>query len=218
MDKPILKKNLPVYELLFSDEEKEGLEFISLVKKPATDSTWVTFSESGTLQKFAFQIQDSEKRNIAGAFMIPDLPIYRKDPDTGEEHYVVMSKQTIELMQQKFAASNKWHNINQEHATIVNDTYVLENWIIEDPLVDKSVKFGFSLPAGTWFGVVHIADENYWRNFIKTGEVEGFSIEGLMSRSGVIGTKDRVLNGKFSSQDKISLSELAEFIEIFNKK
>jgi hypothetical protein len=215
MDAKIIKKNLPVYELVIKNEDDPfGINFISLVKVPAINIDFVAFSENPVPQKIAFKVQDSEKRNIAGAFIIPDLPIYRKD-ETGAESYQYMTSQTIELMQQKFAAKNYWHNINQEHSESVNKAYILENWIVEDPVIDKSVKFGFSLPKGTWFGVVHIADESYWKNFIKTGEVEGFSIQGIMGLTRQVGTLEHTVKSNFSSDEENSIDKLAEIIENF---
>ena len=74
---------------------------ISLVDVPATEKMWQAFKSTPQLMQFA-QINEEEKI-IVGAAMIPDLFIYRNDPERGE-YNVVFSKETVRSIAEKFYA------------------------------------------------------------------------------------------------------------------
>ena len=74
---------------------------------------------------------------------------------------------------------------NQNNATLEHDKdldgmSVVESWIIEDDVHDKSVKYGFSLPKGTWMISMKVNNDDIWKR-VKAGEVKGFSIEGYFA-------------------------------------
>jgi len=214
--------NLPVYELKIDDTDGSEVNFISLVKNPAIDINFFAFDNEGAKKKFCFKIQDSSKQKLAGPLMVPDMPIYRKDPDSGNEYYVKMSHETIEKAQEKFMFSAYNKNINQNHSDVVLNSCLLENWIIEDPMRDKSTKYGFSnLPKGTWFGIVKIKDKEYWDAYIKTGEFSegingpggaGFSVEGLFTYGDQLGIKRKFLSDKNSENTDEYWTKLADLI------
>ena len=57
---------------------------------------------------------------------------------------------------------------------------LIESWIIEDPTMDKSVALGFTgLPKGTMMATYKILDDAFWQNEVLTGNVTGFSLEGM---------------------------------------
>jgi hypothetical protein len=58
---------------------------------------------------------------------------------------------------------------------------LVESWIVEDKVHDKSVKFGMDLPLGSWVGSVKVNNDKIWNEFVKTGKVKGFSIEGYFA-------------------------------------
>ena len=55
---------------------------------------------------------------------------------------------------------------------------LVESWIVEDPIKDKTAFYGLKYPVGTWVGSVKVNSEKVWQEFVKTGAVKGFSIEG----------------------------------------
>jgi hypothetical protein len=65
-----------------------------------------------------------------------------------------------------------------EHDKKIKNVHLIESWIKTGRL-DKSNNFGLNVPEGTWMGMFKINDDILWRDFIKTGKVKGFSIEGL---------------------------------------
>lgn len=201
------KKKLPVYNLIITEgDDATEINFISLVEDPAIEIDYYTFSKEAT-SKVNFKIQDAEKQMIAGCLMVPNMPIYRRDPQTDEEYYVVMSEQTIENAVKKFAKKGFNVNINANHSTDVPGAFLMENWIISDPKNDKSNTFGFSnLVKGSWFGIVYLESEA-WAKYIKSGELKtgGFSVEGIFS------TGEIVDNISMSSDDEF-LSFIADIL------
>jgi hypothetical protein len=72
------------------------------------------------------------------------------------------------------------NNATLEHAKDLDGMSVVESWIIEDDVHDKSVKYGFSLPKGTWMISMKVNNDDIWKR-VKAGEVKGFSIEGYFA-------------------------------------
>jgi len=134
--------------------------------------------------RFNFASINEEKRMLAGPFMVPDLKIYRRDED-GEEYDVFFSAETIETAIKRFFKSRSTVNLNEDHTDRLVPGFIMESWIVTEG-VDKSQQWGFSLPSGTWFGIVHIEDEEYWNTVIKSGKVRGFSVEGFMSSQPIL--------------------------------
>lgn len=173
-----IDKSLPVYEVIVSEEDETGVKFISLVDRPAIEVDWHAFSEQKKVFRFE-KVGDQQK--LAGPFLIPNLPIYRVDEKTKEAYYMTFSEKSIQILADKFNGQANNKNINVEHQPGSQiDAYVSENWIVEDPKHDKSAKYGFDLPKGSWFGLVKIQDPTLWNDYIKAGELKGFSIEGML--------------------------------------
>lgn len=173
------KKNLPIYKITINADDESGVSKISLVDAPAIEVNWLAFNEHKNLYKFE---KASDEQTLAGPFLIPDLPIYRMDEKLGE-YYVVFEKETIKQIAKKFNKESRNSSINKDHLTDVKDAYVLENWLVKDTKNDKSNTYGYELPEGSWFGLIQIEDEKFWNEFIKSGELKGFSVEGLMGLS-----------------------------------
>ena len=41
--------------------------------------------------------------------------------------------------------------------------------------------YGMDLPLGTWVGSIKVNNDDVWNNYVKTGKVKGFSIEGYFA-------------------------------------
>lgn len=122
---------------------------------------------------------NEEKQIIAGPAIIPDLNIYRYDPELGE-YYVTFTKDVIERMVEKFNKTPKQDQINLDHSSTIAPAFIKGSWIIEDEEFDKSKAYGFNLPVGTWFIEVKVTDPEFWKSEIKDKGKFGFSIEGLL--------------------------------------
>jgi hypothetical protein len=167
---------LPVYEVVIDDNIETGIDMIAFTVNPAIQFKGLAFSEHKNLW-----FEDNLKKRITAPAMIPRT-IYRNDG--GEEYYVEFTKETIEKLHARFMESiakgtapvafNIEHNQNDPVPA-----YILEAWIVEDSLIDKSYsKFGMSVPVGTLMITAQITDDTYYNNIVKNDQL-GFSIEGL---------------------------------------
>jgi hypothetical protein len=171
------------FELVL-DEEKllHGIDAISIVEHPAIEEDFITLSKD---YKFEFKEVDLEKRVLMGAAMIPDKPIYRRDQD--EEYYVFFTKETIRRASELYLMNGKQGNATLEHQEKITGLSLVESWIIEDPEKDKSRAYGLDYPVGTWMVSMKVNNEDIWEEYVKSGKVKGFSIEGwFMQRESTI--------------------------------
>mgnify|MGYP003668543998 FL=1 len=122
----------------------------------------------------------NEKMMLMGPLMVPNKLIIRVD-DFGEEYYVYFTADTIKKISYKMMKDKMIDRVNIEHDNndSVDDAYLVESWIIEDEMNDKSRKYGFDLPVGSWMGTYKIDNQRIWDEYIKTGKVKGFSVEGF---------------------------------------
>jgi hypothetical protein len=166
----------PVYELIINEnlEDDAEVSFVSLVNRPAIQRNWNAFSEN---QKF--QIVSEEKRIISGVVMLSDSPIYRNDNANGE-YYVVFSKDTIFKIVQKFFKKGFQSNVNLQHSSkdIVSNVTMFESFISDKDRGILPMKGFEDTPDGSWFGSFKVDDDNVWE-MVKSGEIKGFSVEGI---------------------------------------
>lgn len=162
------------FELVL-DEEKllHGIDAISIVEHPAIEEDFITLSKN---YKFEFKEVDDEKRVLLGAAMIPEKPIYRRDGD--EEYYVFFTKETIRRASELYLINGKQGNATYEHQDKISGLSLVESWIIEDSEKDKSRKYGLNYPVGTWMVSMKVNNDEIWNEYVKSGKVKGFSIEG----------------------------------------
>jgi hypothetical protein len=162
------------------DEEAEqrGISAISLVEHPAIESDWVTLSKQEKPLKFA--AQDNERQIVMGAALIPRKQILRVD-DEGNEYYGFFSEETVRRGMELFMMDGNIKQHTFEHQEVVNGCVVVESWIVDDSKNDKSTLYGFSVPKGTWMVSIKVNNATIWNEFVKTGIVKGFSIEGYFT-------------------------------------
>lgn len=167
---------MKIFELVIDEDNKEfGVTAMSVVDLPAIEENFIFFSN----QKQEFKEVDSEKRILMGAAMIPDKKIYRKEKD--EEFEVFFSKDTVIKASQLFLKNNNQSEATLQHESDVKGLTVVESWIIEDEIHDKSRKFGLEMPVGTWMISMKVDNDDIWNDYVKTGKVKGFSIEGYFA-------------------------------------
>jgi hypothetical protein len=140
---------------------------------------YVNEASSGGRKKDYFS-ELKEKQMLIGPLMTPGKLIPRKDEDTGEEYQVFFTKETIEKIAYKMMQDKLIDSVNIEHdgAQKVKDAFLVETWLVKDPEKDKSTLYGFSPIAGQWFGIYKINNGRVWNEYVKTGKVKGFSVEG----------------------------------------
>ena len=161
-----------LYELVLSDNE-DGVFANSLVAAPAIERDFVWLNK-----EYNFAAINSEKMLVAGPMLIPNKKILRLKDD-GTKYWVYFTPDTIEKVARRFMKNGYTHDVTLEHGGKTSGVYMVENWIVEHPIKDKSNLYGFTLPKGTWFGVYSVADNPKVWDRVKSGEFQGFSIEGL---------------------------------------
>jgi len=132
--------------------------------------------------------------------LIPNKPIYRRNGD--DEYYIYFSKETVLKASQMYLMNSKQNNSTLEHKYELEGLSLVESWIVEDKVHDKSVKYGMDLPLGSWVGSVKVNNDEVWNSFVKTGKIRGFSIEGYFA--------DRMERPKESIKDDLAKIEEEE--------
>ena len=162
---------------LFIDENDEfsGIQAISVVENPAIEEDFIALKA----QDFKLAQVDAEKKILMGAALIPNKPIYRKSED--KEYYIYFSKKTVKKASELFLMRGNQNKSTLEHDLPLQGLSVVESWIVEDKKYDKTRKYNMEVPEGTWMVAVKVNNDEVWNDFVKTGKVKGFSIEGYFA-------------------------------------
>ena len=166
---------MEIIELILDEEQNNFVEAISVVEYPAIEEDFVALKS----QEVKFEQQDKDKKILIGPILIPNKPIYRKNGD--QEYYIYFSRETVQKASQLYLKQGMQHNATLEHDLEVNGLTLVESWIIEDKENDKSNMYGMDLPLGSWVGAIKVDNDQIWNDYVKTGKVKGFSIEGYFA-------------------------------------
>jgi len=166
-----------IVELLIDEEELlSGIEAISIVDRPAIQEHFIALNEQ---KRHQLAEVDNEKRILMGAALVPNKKIYRADGD--DEYYIFFSDDTVRKASELFLMRGNQNKSTLEHQAELHGLSVVESWIIEDEVHDKSRKYNMDLPVGTWMVSMKVNNDEVWENYVKTGLVKGFSIEGYFT-------------------------------------
>jgi len=169
---------MKIVELILSEEElNTGVEAISIVEEPAIEEDFVALKNQ---KEYKFAEVDKEKKILVGPLLIPNKPIYRQEGND-EGYYIYFSRDTVLKASQMFLKNGNQSKSTLEHEEKLNGLTLVESWIVEDPEMDKTKLYGMSLPKGTWAGTVKVDNNEIWQDYVKTGKVKGFSIEGYFA-------------------------------------
>lgn len=207
---------METYKVLFNEKENEGVYAISLVSDPAIEVNFVSLSKQREIKLATI---NEEKRILVGPILIPDQKIYRNQD--GHEYNIMFPKETIKQVQHNFVQQGYQNNSTLEHSgkAIPNVTFV-ETWIKEDEVHDKSVLYGFSEPVGTLFGLMKVNNDEIWNDYVKTGKVKGFSIDGIFDmekvnlKSEINMNLETIVNAIKEGFASVKLSSEAEQVEV----
>tara|TARA_R100000654_G_scaffold4302_3_gene12814 strand:- start:9093 stop:10175 length:1083 start_codon:yes stop_codon:yes gene_type:complete len=169
-------KDLPIYEINIDLQDAEtSVSFNSLVSHPAHEKSFQMFAKK---QRFEF---NDEEQVITGVAISSETPIFRRD-ESGEEYYVVFSKQSIKDIIFDYARRNNFNNVNLEHNPheVVKGIYMIHSYQIDE-------EKGFTAPErfkdendGSWIVSYKVTDKEIYKR-AKAGEFSGFSIEGVFN-------------------------------------
>lgn len=180
-----LHNGLPLFDMVINEEEgKEGMNFISLVKEPATEKNFFMFNLLGGNKKrkavekeYQFGIADEEKQLVTGVVMLADTPIFRKM--NGEKFYINFTKEIIEEMSFKYMKDQFGKRVNLDHDQDdqVKDVYIVESYLFDKDRGAKIPDFIGEIPGGSWIATFKVENKEVWDR-VKAGEFKGFSLEG----------------------------------------
>ncbi|MDR2950712.1 MAG: XkdF-like putative serine protease domain-containing protein [Prevotella sp.] len=183
----MINRDLPLYKCEIKDDDDTGIYAMSFVDYPAVEVDFIALSKVSEHKLHLNQ----DKQILTGAILIPDQIIYRND--NGYEYNISFDADQIEKISHKMMKNSiVLHSTTHQHQSELSDNYLIEMWIIEDPDNDKSNALGFkNLPKGTMMASYKITDNDYWLNEVKTGNVNGFSLEGYFYDNKVNLKKDK---------------------------
>ena len=164
-----------IIELILDEDEAIGVEAISVVENPAIESDFIALNN----QEIKLAEINKEKRLLMGALLIPQKPIYRRNGE--EEYYIFFSKKTVARASQMYLQNGNQSQSTLEHDKQLKGLTLVESWIVEDKAKDKTALYGLDVPVGTWMGSVKVDNDEVWNDYVKSGKVKGFSIEGYFA-------------------------------------
>lgn len=168
---------MKIVELIIDEDALfHGIDAISIVDRPAIEEHFIALKEETKVELAEI---DKEKKILMGAALIPNKKIYRADGE--EEYFIYFSEDTVRRASELFLIQGNQNKSTLEHQAQLNGLTVVESWIVEDELHDKSRKYGLDMPVGTWMVSMKVNNEEVWENYVKTGLVKGFSIEGYFT-------------------------------------
>jgi len=166
---------MDIVELFIDEEDAIGIEAISVVESPAIEEDFIALKS----QEFKLAEVDKEKRILMGAALIPNKPIYRRNEDN--EYYIYFSRDTVRKASELFFINGNQNKSTLEHQMPLTGLSVVESWIVEDTEKDKTKMYDMEVPLGTWMVSMKVLNDDIWNNYVKTGKVKGFSIEGYFA-------------------------------------
>ena len=202
---------MEIIELVIDEESEEysGIEAISVVESPAIEEEFIALKKEDQVRLAEVS---KEKRLLLGAALIPQKPIYRKSGD--HEFYIYFSKDTVAKASQMFLQAGNQGQATMEHATEkLEGMTVVESWIVEDLVHDKSKKYGLDMPIGTWMVSMKVDNDEIWNNYVKKNKIKGFSIEGYFADK-LSRPKDKI-NDIYTKDDKL-LKDIIDVLEESN--
>ena len=179
------------------DNEDLGLQAVSIVDRPAIETDFLKFKD----QKIAFAKNES-KHILTDPALIADMPIYRLNPVTGEEYYVVFTKETIAKLVERYSKNNLLNSVNLQHD---QNTFTTGATLVESYFVDKSRGIApreFDIADGSWICSFKITDNALWEQIISTDEFNGFSVEVIAN-----------LEEKLASEKQEDIDEIDTLID-----
>lgn len=181
---------IPNYKI--EGDESTVIFDTSYVSNPATQKGFIKFSDQEVKQvNTKFSIQERWERMTSGVWFMPDTKYLRVD-EKGTYYTVEISKEALKDALLNFLKRGYGNNGSIEHSEYFEPNYFIgvEHWIIQDENT-KSPVFGLSLtdlgydpseiPVGTVMRTTYVSDEAFWNEQVLTGNVTGYSIEGLFS-------------------------------------
>ena len=169
-------------------EDDSEVDYVALVDRPAIQKNFLAFNE-----RLKFEVISDDKQILSGALMLADVPIYRNNEEFGE-HYVVFDSETIQQIAEKFFKRGYQSNVNEMHNAnkAVQGVTMFESWLVNKEMGKMPIKGFEDAKDGSWFGSYKVDNDEIWAK-VKSGEFQGFSVEGIFGYSDVVKKEDIML-------------------------
>ena len=197
------KKKLKHYKVGLDSETYK----ISMVSEPAISVDYVALAKDNQIK-----LSSDERHICYGPALIPNLDIYRNNGQT--EYYLSFSEESIIKMSQEFMKNYRQHEVNLQHEDDVDEVYVCESWLVEDPYRDKANFLGFNVPKNTWMIAMKVNNIDTWER-VKSGELRGFSCEAAVSLEDFNKVEE---NNDIDMNEDMLFSKLTNWFREFFKK
>jgi len=141
----------------------------------------ITSPTTGIQDKLEFARQAlAKEQKVIGPLMRANKLILRVD-ENGDPFWVYFTPNTIKRIADKFMREGRLKSFNLEHDSDkpVDDVYISESWLVENKDTDKSTLYGFKPNMGDWYAVTKIANKKFWKEYVETGRVKSYSVEGF---------------------------------------
>jgi TusA-related sulfurtransferase len=196
---------MDIVELFIDEEDAIGIEAISVVESPAIEEDFIALKN----QEFKLAEVDKEKRILMGAALIPNKPIYRRNDDN--EYYIYFSRDTVRKASELFFINGNQNNSTLEHQVPLTGLSVVESWIVESEK-DKTRHYDMEVPVGTWMVSMKVLNDDVWNDYVKTGKVKGFSIEGYFADKAER-PKDKTIKDDLEEEAQELVEELRQMLK-----
>ena len=196
---------MDIVELFIDEEDAIGIEAISVVESPAIEEDFIALKN----QEFKLAEVDKEKRILMGAALIPNKPIYRRNEDN--EYYIYFSRDTVRKASELFFINGNQNNSTLEHQVPLTGLSVVESWIVESEK-DKTRHYDMEVPVGTWMVSMKVLNDEVWNDYVKTGKVKGFSIEGYFADKAER-PKDKTIKDDLEEEAQELVEELRQMLK-----
>lgn len=168
-----MENDILVYNIVVEYDDETGMIRNSFVRNPAVEYTKFAFGKEE--DNFYFDKNDVEQKFMSVS-ILADTPILRRSK-TGEEFYVVFSKETIKKIVNKLVMQNKINEVSFQHneEQIIDGVYLVEHFFSEKGRVESPI-FS-SVPDGSWITTYWVKDREKYDNLLSNPNFNGFSIE-----------------------------------------
>jgi len=178
---------MKLFELIIEDEELDGVFAMSFVSEPAIEAHGMFFHKDEVTFK-----EIKEEGLFVAPILIPNKKILRVD-GMGEPYEVFFSPQTVKKLSQLYLKKKYQDAVTIEHEDQVENITMVESWIKESKLQDKSKLYGIDVPVGSWIGTFKIDNEEVKEQF-RNGDISAVSIEGLFEHELIKASKEELFN------------------------
>ena len=200
---------MKLFELIIEDENVDGVFALSFVSDPAIEEHGMFFHKDEVTFK-----EIKEEGLFVAPILIPNKKILRIDGE-GNPYSVFFSPQTIKKLSQMYLKKKFQDSVTIEHEDKVENITLVESWIKESKLQDKSKLYGIDVPVGSWIGTFKIDNEEV-KELFRKGEVSAVSIEGLFEHDLIKASKEDLFEIEEQEADYL-LSKIRALIKRDNR-